>query len=141
MGITFISKTNQLKWKNQARLRKTIVSFVSRETGLVSPKISIAFIALDFDAFRELHDQFMTNKEDTDILTFQYGPLTGDIFLCIPLISDNAAEFGVDFISELHRILFHGVLHILGYKDKTSEDAEKMRAAEDLFLQHYLSIN
>jgi probable rRNA maturation factor len=72
----------------------------------------------------------------TDILTFDLGagqgqPLMGDIFISIERVQDNAKELGLAFVDELHRVMVHGLLHLLGYEDQTDDLAQIMRQQED----------
>ena len=60
--------------------------------------------------------------------------ISSDIFVSIERVKENAAQFSNSFENELHRVLIHGVLHLLGYKDKTTDEVEIMRAKEDFYL-------
>jgi len=57
--------------------------------------------------------------------------ISGDIFISVERVEDNAKDFEVDFNTELHRVIIHGILHYCGFKDKTEDDAKLMRAKED----------
>lgn len=77
------------------------------------------------------HDYF------TDVITFDYcegDKLSGDLFISIDSVRENAVEFGTEFEEELHRVIVHGVLHLIGYDDHTPEDQKVMRAKEDYYL-------
>jgi rRNA maturation RNase YbeY len=58
----------------------------------------------------------------------------GDIFISIDRVSENAQEYGVPFIDEVHRVLVHGLLHLIGYKDDSDKAKNEMRGLEDLYL-------
>lgn len=78
------------------------------------------------------HDYF------TDIITFDYCEgkvLSGDIFISVDSVRENSIEFGTDFEEELHRVIVHGVLHLIGYDDHTEEDKKVMRQKENYYLQ------
>ena len=78
----------------------------------------------------------------TDIITFDYcenDEVNGDLFISIDRVIDNAKTFNVSVLTELRRVAVHGVLHLLGYKDKTDEDVLLMRAKEDFYLARYVS--
>lgn len=78
------------------------------------------------------HDYF------TDIITFDYCEgkvLSGDLFISVDSVSENSIEFGTDFEEELHRVIVHGVLHLIGYDDHTEEDKKVMRQKENYYLQ------
>ncbi|MGQ1889516.1 rRNA maturation RNase YbeY [Thermophagus sp. OGC60D27] len=81
--------------------------------------------------------QFLSHNYTTDIITFDYtskGLIAGDILISIPTVSMNAERYNVPFFQELLRVLIHGVLHLMGYKDKTDQEKNEMRAAENLSL-------
>ena len=70
----------------------------------------------------------------TDIITFDYGKdnlLSSDIYISIDRVRENAQSYGVDFSTELLRVMAHGILHLCGYKDKTEEESQKMREKEE----------
>jgi probable rRNA maturation factor len=77
----------------------------------------------------------------TDIITFNLSDtsdtITGEIYISIDRVRDNAAKLGVTIQEELHRVIFHGALHLCGYKDKTPNHQKAMRAAEDKLLGTY----
>ncbi len=78
------------------------------------------------------HDYF------TDIITFDYcegNVLSGDLFISVDSVRENSIEFGTDFEEELHRVIVHGVLHLIGYDDHTEEDKKVMRQKENYYLQ------
>jgi len=77
------------------------------------------------------HDYF------TDIITFDYcegNSLSGDLFISIDSVRDNAAFYGTDFSDELNRVIVHGILHLIGYDDHTDEEQKIMRSKEDYYL-------
>ena len=78
------------------------------------------------------HDYF------TDIITFDYCEgkvLSGDLFISVDSVRENSIEFGTDFEEELHRVIVHGVLHLIGYDDHTEEDKKVMRQKENYYLK------
>jgi len=77
------------------------------------------------------HDYF------TDIITFDYcekSILSGDLFISIDSVRENASFYGTDFKDELDRVIVHGVLHLIGFDDHTEEDQKLMRSKEDYYL-------
>ena len=77
------------------------------------------------------HDYF------TDIITFDYcegNSLSGDLFISIDSVRDNAAFYGTEFADELNRVIVHGILHLIGYDDHTDEEQKIMRSKEDYYL-------
>ena len=73
----------------------------------------------------------------TDIITFDYcegDRLSGDLFISIDSVRENAAFYGTEFADELNRVIVHGLLHLIGYDDHTEEDIKTMRAKENYYL-------
>jgi rRNA maturation RNase YbeY len=87
----------------------------------------------------EINSQFLKHKTFTDIITFDLrenpqDPLEAEIYISIPRVKENAKKFGVSLSSEINRVMIHGVLHLLGYKDKSLPEKMLMREKEDSYL-------
>ena len=85
----------------------------------------------------ELNKQHLSHDYFTDIITFNYNDgktLSGDLFVSTDRILDNAKQLEVTFTEELHRVCYHGVLHLVGYNDKTDADCLLMREKENYYL-------
>lgn len=94
----------------------------------------INYVFCDDDYLHKLNVQFLDHDTLTDVISFDYSvgkKLQGDIFISIERVKDNAKDFNVEFESELHRVIIHGILHYCGYKDKTEVDASEMRLKEN----------
>jgi len=94
----------------------------------------INYIFCDDDYLYEINVQYLEHETLTDIISFDYtldNLISGDIFISIERVKDNAKDFGVTFDEELKRVMVHGVLHYCGYKDKTEDDEKLMRTKED----------
>ncbi len=95
----------------------------------------INFIFCSDEYLLKMNRQYLDHDTYTDIITFDNAEakwlLVGDIFISYDRVSENAREFGVSLMSELHRVMIHGVLHLCGYKDKTKADKLIMTAKED----------
>ncbi len=88
----------------------------------------------------EANNKFLSHNYTTDIITFDYSThrkISGDILISIPTVTQNAERFEVSFFNELLRVIIHGVLHLMGYKDGHDSEKEEMRKAEDLSLLLY----
>ena len=89
----------------------------------------------------QLNIQYLQHDTLTDIITFSDSRegqgLAGDIFISIERIRENAALYEVNFEEELRRVMVHGLLHLLGYKDKTKAEKKRMREKEDYYLAKY----
>jgi len=88
-----------------------------------------------------LNRQFLKHDFYTDILSFPLSavdqPLIAEVYISVERIRENAKISGSSFKEELHRVIFHGILHFCGYKDKTNPDIKKMRSLEDKYLKSY----
>ena len=85
----------------------------------------------------EKNIQFLNHNLLTDVITFDYCKeivINGDILISVERVAENAQTFEVDYLTELHRVMAHGLLHLLGYKDKTKKDAILMRNKENYYL-------
>ncbi|MCL7762043.1 rRNA maturation RNase YbeY [Polaribacter sp. Z014] len=94
----------------------------------------INYIFCDDAYLHKLNVEFLQHDTLTDVISFDntLGKLvSGDIYISVERVADNATDFKEDFIDELHRVMIHGVLHYMGYKDKSEEEKKKMRAAEN----------
>ncbi len=94
----------------------------------------ISYIFCDDDFLHNINMQYLNHDTLTDIISFDYTEgdvISGDIFISVERVEDNANDFNVTFDEELKRVLAHGVLHYCGYKDKSDADALLMRSKEE----------
>lgn len=97
----------------------------------------INYIFCDDAYLLEKNIKYLKHNTLTDIISFDYtmGKLiSGDIFISVERVKENAVSFKTNFIDELHRVMIHGVLHYCGYNDKSEEEKVQMRAKEDYYL-------
>jgi probable rRNA maturation factor len=102
----------------------------------------INYIFCDDDYLLKVNQDYLDHDYYTDIITFDYvkgKTISGDIFVSLPRILDNASTLSQDFESEFRRVLAHGLLHLCGYKDKTEEEASTMRQKEDFYINRYFN--
>ncbi len=94
----------------------------------------INFIFCDDEYLHRLNVEFLQHDTLTDVISFDnsLGKLiSGDVFISVERVKENASDFNVTFDEELHRVMIHGILHFLGFKDKTLEDEKLMRQEEN----------
>jgi rRNA maturation RNase YbeY len=124
-----ITEINQnKKWLNQ------VISNESKREG------DITYIFCDDDYLLEKNIRFLNHNTLTDVITFDYceeKSVSGDIFISIERVKENSEIFKVDFLTELNRVMVHGLLHLLGYKDKTEKESNLMRKKENYYLSKY----
>jgi rRNA maturation RNase YbeY len=97
----------------------------------------ISVIVCSDEFLLEMNKQYLNHNYYTDIITFNYneaGIISGDLFISIERVKDNAETYSTAWEKELLRVIFHGVLHLVGYNDKTTKEKEIMRRKEDFYL-------
>ncbi|WP_417428068.1 rRNA maturation RNase YbeY [Halpernia sp.] len=97
----------------------------------------ISYIFADDDYILKVNQNYLKHDFYTDVITFDYvkgKTISGDIFVSLPRISDNAKLLNKNFETEFLRVLAHGILHLCGYKDKSEEEISVMRNKEDYYL-------
>lgn len=141
MGISFAFQTN-CSLKKRTILKQWIKAIVENNKKEVG---DISYIFCSDEQLLEINKEFLNHDYYTDIITFDYSEtdvVSGDLFISIERIKDNAKTLKTSYQEELHRVIIHGVLHLLGYKDKTEEESENMRKLEDeclLILSTYIN--
>ena len=88
--------------------------------------------------------QYLGHDYFTDIITFDYcegNKLSGDLFISVDSVRENALFYGTEFHEELHRVIVHGVLHLIGYDDHTGDEVKVMRGKEDTYLELRKALN
>jgi probable rRNA maturation factor len=100
----------------------------------------INYIFCDDEYLLKVNQYYLQHDYYTDIITFDYvkgRTISGEIFVSLQRISDNASTLSREYEEELRRVLAHGVLHLSGYKDKTEEEERTMRSKEDFYLAKF----
>ncbi|WP_366206997.1 rRNA maturation RNase YbeY [Flavihumibacter sp. CACIAM 22H1] len=89
----------------------------------------------------DINRSFLQHDYYTDIITFELAekgePTQGEVYISIDRVRDNAKLHGQSFQRELHRVIFHGALHLCGYRDKTKKEETLMRQKEEEYLSYY----
>jgi len=97
----------------------------------------VTYVLMDDSALLHYNSTFLSHDDYTDVITFPVesnNGVAGDILISYDRIRENAASFGVSAQQELHRVMVHGLLHLLGHRDKTKAQKEAMRKLEDKYL-------
>lgn len=102
----------------------------------------VTYIFCSSEVHRKMNIDFIGHDYFTDIITFDYseldeGVVSGDIFIDVETVADNARIYGVTARQEMLRVVVHGVLHLCGQKDKDPEDEKEMHRKEDKYLAMY----
>lgn len=99
---------------------------------------NLSYIFCDDNYLLKINQEHLKHDTLTDIITFDYtenSVISGDIFVSIDRIKENASEYEVAFDEEIHRVMSHGLLHLLGYNDKSSEEKDLMRNKENEMME------
>ena len=98
-------------------------------------QISIIFCSDNY--ILDINQRYLQHDYFTDIITFDYcegDRLSGDLFISVDSVRENAIEYGSSFNDELNRVMVHGILHLIGYDDHNDEDIKQMRSKENYYL-------
>lgn len=102
----------------------------------------INLILCSDDYLLNINNEYLNHDYYTDIITFDYTDgdvVSGDLFISVDRVKENSSTFFVEFSRELNRVVAHGTLHLIGFKDKTEGDQEEMRKQEDVALNMIVS--
>ena len=97
----------------------------------------IVFVFCNDEYLLKKNIRFLKHNTLTDVITFDYTKgkdISGDILISVERIQENSEIFNVSFLNELNRVMVHGLLHLLGYNDKTKQEAKLMRSKENFYL-------
>ena len=138
--IFFHSDDVSYTLKHKTLIRDWIAKIIYSEKGGMG---EINFIFCSDKYLHKINLTYLKHDTYTDIVSFDYSDkklLSGDIFISIDRVKENAKKFNAAFTEELHRVMIHGILHLLGYKDKTRSQKATMQGKEDFCLS-LLSLN
>ncbi len=125
---------NDFTWGNTDELAELVEAIISNEGKIIG---ELNYIFCDDDYLLEINKKYLDHDYYTDIISFDYSEgdeLSGDIYISTQRVDENSDKEQVHFTEELYRVVFHGVLHLCGYNDKTEEEQKEMRAREDYYL-------
>ena len=120
--------------ENEVRISDWIVKVIEEEKHKLE---EVNYVFCDDDYLHKLNVEFLNHDTLTDIISFDYSVgkvIQGDVFISVERVAENAIDYKVSFLEELHRVIVHGILHYCGYNDKTDKDAVLMRSKENYYL-------
>jgi len=133
--IRFFEEDIAYNLKNKNAVKKWISETILAE-GYKLKELTYIFCSDNY--LLQINQQYLNHDTFTDIITFDNSEIErviiGDIFISIDRIRENAAKFNITVANELHRVIIHGALHLLGYMDKTAVAKQKMTEKEDFYL-------
>lgn len=125
---------------NRVALKKFILLIFRKEKRRAG---TINYVFCSDQYLLSINQTFLQHNYFTDIITFNLSApgsavIDAEIYISVDTVRDNARRFSTTITKELHRVIFHGVLHLCGYKDKTVKDQALMTNKEDFYLNQYL---
>lgn len=136
--IHFHTEDIKFAFKNKTEIKQWITSVAKGKKRKVG---DLSFVFCSDGFLLRLNKEYLNHDTLTDIITFDYSkddnqlPISGDIYISIDRIRENAVKFNKSFENELHRVIIHGTLHLLGYADKTKAAKLEMTKKEDIALK------
>ncbi len=136
--VFFFFENITISIKNRTALKR-FIEFIFKKEGKKLETLNYVFCTDDY--LLQINREYLKHDYYTDIITFDLSEskttLIGDIYISIDRIKENSNICRVSFKNELHRVIFHGALHLCGYADKTNAEKVKMKEREDYFLSSY----
>lgn len=132
--VRYFYEDIKFEFKNKL-LNNRWLKFVAGSEVCTLGDVNIIFCSDNY--LLDINMKYLQHDYFTDIITFDYREgdvLSGDLFISIDSVKDNAEFYGVEFSDELNRVIVHGLLHIIGYDDHTEDEQKQMRAKEDYYL-------
>jgi rRNA maturation RNase YbeY len=140
MAIHYYEQEVPAKLKEKKKLSNFLFATVKSHLQEVT-SVSLNFIFCSDAHLLQINKDYLQHDTLTDIITFDLSEspkkMLGEIYISIERIHENAVKFNTSYNEELHRVIFHGVLHLCGFKDKSTKDQALMRAKENECLQQY----
>ena len=131
MAINFHREHEGFELREKRKHKKWIGKYITQHNKVLG---TLSYIFTTNNHLRKINREFLYHDHFTDVITFDYTEATavsGDIFISVDQVRKNAETYGVNFEDELRRVMIHGVLHLLGYKDGTQDEKVVMRKMED----------
>ncbi len=124
--------------RDRTKLKRFIVSIFRQENRKLA---SINYVFSNDRAVRRINKEYLNHDSFTDIITFEFSernePIIGEVYISVDRVRKNAITYGTSFGNELHRVIFHGALHLCGFEDKTTTEKTEMRKKEGYYLTKY----
>ncbi|AHM61402.1 metalloprotein [Flammeovirgaceae bacterium 311] len=141
-AINFFEEDIDYKLPQKTKIRSWIKNVVKNEGASIA---EVNYIFCSDPYLKQVNIDYLQHDYFTDIITFdnseEEGILEGDIFISIDRIKENSEDYSNSFNQELRRVIVHGVLHLIGYRDKSETEQAQMRQKEDQYLSLYTSLN
>ena len=132
--ISYYFEDTDFVFKQRARIKKWLKLVAESEIRRIGD-ISVIFCSDNY--ILDINQRYLSHDYFTDIITFDYCEgdiLSGDLFISVDSVRENSLEYGTEFEEELHRVIVHGLLHLIGYDDYEEDDIRTMRQKENYYL-------
>lgn len=140
--IHFFYQGVRVGLQNREGLKSFLIKLFKKEQTALT---SLNVIFCSDDGLLEMNRQYLQHNYYTDIITFLLSakgtPVEAELYISIDRIRENAQLNKTSFKNELHRVIFHGCLHLAGYNDKSSQQIKKIREREDYYLRLHVKHN
>ena len=140
MPAKFYEQDVKAALKDKRKLSAFLMKVIAESKKDVK-SIHLNYIFCNDEFLLQMNQQYLNHDTLTDIITFDLSEhaqhMAGEIYISVERVRENAAKYGTTYQEELHRVIFHGTLHMCGFKDKTEADRKEMRSQEDLCLANY----
>lgn len=140
MTISFQFEDANFEFSDSKKVENWIIKTIETEKCFTG---NVTYIFCSDNYLLDVNRKYLNHDYFTDVITFDYvknSKISGDIFISIDRITENAKIFNVSRENELLRVMIHGVLHLIGYDDQTDEQEEEIHKKEDFYLNIYNSL-
>ena len=123
--------------KNRRKIKSLIKDIIEEENKIMG---DINYVFCTDNYLLDINSKYLNHNTLTDIITFNFcenKKVSGDILISLDRIKENSSIFDQSFNKELYRVMIHGILHLIGYSDKSSKEKERMRKKEDYYLINF----
>ena len=142
MAVRFYEQEVKSGLKDRRKLSTYLQSLIRRQKTQVKD-VQLVYVFCDDDYLVEINMDYLNHATLTDIITFDLSEepetMQGEVYISTERVRENAGKYKVTYEMELHRVIFHGALHLCGFKDKKKADKERMRQEENLCLSQYFN--
>ena len=138
MAIHFYDIGEPVRLKNKMALKYYLTNLFKVERVELQ---ALTYVFCSDEYLLEINQEFLQHDDYTDIITFSLGdegaPVVGEIYISTDRVKENSFQLATMFHVELHRVIFHGALHLCGYSDKNTDEKKRMREKEDFYLKNF----